>query len=74
MYFITLQFELIKLMNQKTNKTTSNMACLVLHLKLTFLYFKQHYTHFHLLFHPHVFQKTINNFSQTTLPNTLLIS
>ena len=31
-------------------------------------HFKQHYTHFHTLFHPHVFQKSPNNF-QTTLPN-----
>ena len=45
-------------------------ACLVINLKLTFLHFKQHYIHFHTLFHPHVFQKTTNNLSQTTLPNT----
>ena len=30
-------------------------------LKLTFSHFKQHYTHFHTLFHPHVFQKTKKN-------------
>ena len=41
-------------------------ACLFYHLKLTVLHFKQHYTHFH----PHVFQKTTNNITQTTLPNT----
>ena len=43
---------------------------LVSEFKLTFSYFKQHYTFFHTLFHPHVFQKTPNNNSQTTLPNT----
>ena len=31
-------------------------------------HFKQHYTHFHTLFHPYVFQKSSKNF-QTTLPN-----
>ena len=41
-------------------------VCLVSEFKLTFSYFKQHYT----LFHPHVFQKIPNNNSQTTLPNT----
>ena len=47
--------------------------CLVYHLKLTFLHFKQYYTHLHIFFHPHVFQKTTNNISQTTLPNTPLV-
>ena len=36
--------------------------------KLTFLHFKQHYTHFYIIFHLHVFQKITNNNSQTTLP------
>ena len=34
-----------------------------------FLVFKQHYTHFHILFHPQVFQKITNNIIQTSLPN-----
>ena len=42
-------------------------TCLVSEFKLTFSHFKQYYTHFHTLFHPHVFQKAPNN---TTLPNT----
>ena len=44
-------------------------ACLVINLKLTFSYFKQYYTHSNTLFHPHIFQKTTNNNSQTILPN-----
>ena len=47
-------------------------ACLVSNFKLTFLQFKQHYTHFHTLFHQYIFQKTIKIPSQTTLPNTPL--
>ena len=34
-----------------------------------FLIFKQHYTHFYILFHPHVFSKNTNNVTKTTLPN-----
>ena len=49
-------------------------ACLVSFLKLTFSHFKQHYTHFHTLFHPHVFQKTTNITFQITLRNTPLVS
>ena len=45
-------------------------AYLVSEFKLTFSHFKQHYTHFHTLFHPHAFSKTPNNNSQTTLPKT----
>ena len=45
------------------------LACLVNKFKLLFSVFKQHYTHFHILFHPHVFQKTTNNITQTSLPN-----
>ena len=47
-------------------------TCLVTEFKLTFSHFKQYYTYFYTLFHPHVFQKSTNNNSQTTLPNTLL--
>ena len=43
--------------------------CLVDYLNNIFYVFKQHYTLFHILFHPHVFQKTINNITQTPLPN-----
>ena len=45
-------------------------ACLVINFKLTFLHFKQHYTHFYTLFYLHIFEKITNNNSQTTLPNT----
>ena len=41
---------------------TQNTTPLVGHLKHIFSVFKQHYTYFHTLFHPHVFQKI-----QTTL-------
>ena len=34
-------------------------------LNNSFLVFKQHYTLFYTLFHPHVFQKTTNNITQT---------
>ena len=47
---------------------------LVKHLKHMFSVFKQHYTHFHTLFHSHVFQKNTNNITQTPLPNGPLIS
>ena len=45
------------------------MPCLVEYLKHMFSVFKQHYTLFHTLFHPHVFQKNTNNITQTLLPN-----
>ena len=34
-----------------------------------FSVFKQHYTYFHTLFHPHVFPKDTNNVSRTILSN-----
>ena len=40
-----------------------------LEFKHMFLVFKQHYTHFHTFFHPHVFPKNINNFTRIMLPN-----
>ena len=46
---------------------------LVILLKLTFLHFKQHYIFFHIFFHSHMFQKTLNNNSQTHSSNRLLI-
>ena len=36
--------------------------------------FKQHYTYFYTLFHPHIFSKNTNNITRTTLPNRLQIS
>ena len=50
------------------------MACLAIKFKQQFSHFKQYYTHFHIFFHPHIFQKTPNNNSQTTLPNITHIS
>ena len=44
-------------------------AHLVEHFSNMFSIFKQYYTHFHTLFHSHVFQKNTNNITQTTLPN-----
>ena len=35
-----------------------------------FSIFKQHYTHFHTLFHLHVFPKNTNNVTRATLPNS----
>ena len=46
---------------------------LVEHFKHIFLVFKQHYTHFYILFYPYVFQKNTNNITQTLLPNEPLI-
>ena len=40
----------------------------ITHIDRSFSVFKQHYTHFYTLFHPHVFQKIINNITQTPLP------
>ena len=48
-------------------------ARLVEHLSNMFSIFKQHYTHFHTLFYPHVFQKNKNNIIQTPLPDRPLI-
>ena len=58
-------------------------GCLVHPLKYTFSVFKQHYTHFHTLFHPHVLPhmflnnkthvfKQQNTCFQTHVPNTPL--
>ena len=33
-------------------------------LKCKTTYFKQYNTHFHILFHPHVYQKNSNNITQ----------
>ena len=41
--------------------------------KYMFSVFKQYYTYFYTLFHPHVFLKNINNVTITTLPNRLQI-
>ena len=45
------------------------MARLVGYFKQLFSVFNQHYTHFNILFHSHVYQKTTNNITQTPLPN-----
>ena len=49
--------------------TRSFTAYLAELLNNLFSVFKQHYTYFHTLFHPYVFQKTTNNITQTHLPN-----
>ena len=41
--------------------------------KQQFSMFKQHYTYFHTLFHPHVFPKNTNNVTRTALPNGPLV-
>ena len=46
-------------------------ACLVHVFKHMFSVFKQYYTYFRTLFHPHVFPKNTNNITRTTLPNGL---
>ena len=33
------------------------------------IHFKEHNTHFHILFYPHVYQKHSNNITQTNSPN-----
>ena len=43
--------------------------CLIELLNNLFSIFKQHYTFFHTFFHPHIFQKTTNNITQTLLLN-----
>ena len=45
-------------------------GCLVHVFKYMFSVFKQHYTHFHTLFHLHVFPKSTNNVTRATLPNS----
>ena len=54
---------------QPNHWESSRPPCLEDNLKHSFSVFKQHYTHFHTLFHPHIFQKTTNNITQTLLPN-----
>ena len=53
--------------------TSTLRACLLCEFKHTFSHFKQHYTHFHTLFYPHVFQKTTKITFPTILPNTPLL-
>ena len=62
-HFITCAGDLTGLMVPKLR------SCLVEHLKHIFSVFKQHYTYFHTLFHPHVFKKNTNNITQTPLSN-----
>ena len=38
-------------------------------LEQQFSVFKQHYTYFHILFHPHVFPKNTDNITRAILPN-----
>ena len=45
------------------------IGCLVGKFKHTFEHFKQYCTHFHIVFHPHIYQKHSNNIIQTPLPN-----
>ena len=45
-------------------------ACLVSEFKFTFSYFEHYYTLFHTFSLIYIFQKTLNNNSQTTSPNT----
>ena len=59
-----------RLLYEIMDKNSFLRAYLVSEFKLTFSHFKQHYT----FFYPQVFQKTPNNNSQTTLPNTPLMS
>ena len=39
----------------KVEKVVQYWGCLVYDFKQSFLVFKQHFTHFNTLFHPHVF-------------------
>ena len=50
-----------------TNKFSTLWACLLLLFKQQFSIFKQYYTYFYTLFHPHVFSQ--NNFIKNLLPN-----
>ena len=45
------------------------IGCLVGKFKHTFEHFKQYCTHFHIVFHPHIYQKHSNNITQTPLLN-----
>ena len=49
---------------KKKKKPNSLRGCLVCVFKQSFLIFKQHFTHFNTLFHPHVFSQIFlnNNF------------
>ena len=46
----------------------------ILYFEQQFSVFKQHYTYFYTLFHPHVFSKNTNNVIRTTLSNGLTMS
>ena len=55
------------------SETSIFMAHLIYVFKLVFLFFKQYYTYFYTLFHPHIFLKNANNVTRTTLPNRSLV-
>ena len=59
------KWELLKREEQEDRKFRSHLVEL---LNNSFSVFKQHYT----LFHSHIFQKTTNNITQTSLPNGFL--
>ena len=76
---IRLKYDLLPItrylnLTRKSQNQAKSKAYLLPYLKLTFLHFKQHYTHFHTHFNPRIFQKTTNNFSQTIISNTPQIS
>ena len=50
---------------------TTIKGCLVRCFEQQFSVFKQHYTYFHIIFHPHVFSKNTNNITNTTLLNNV---
>ena len=51
-------------------KIGNNGGYLVMCFEKQFSVFKQYYTYFHTLFHPHEFLKNTNNVIRTTLPNS----
>ena len=53
---------------QRIGKLSARLVHVFKHM---FSVFKQYYTYFRTLFHPHVFPKNINNITRTTLPNGL---
>ena len=63
-----------KLLLKKEQPVPNIRGRLVWHFKQHFLVFKQHYTYFHTLFHPHVFPKNTNIITRTTLPNGPLVA
>ena len=61
--FIWLKWKMVKLRGE---------FCILAYFKQQFSVFKQHYTYFHIFFHPHVFSKNTNNVTKSNITKRLI--